>query len=881
MRLLRLHLRNVRGIEERTVELIRPDGSTTGVVVIEGDNEVGKSTLGDAFDVLLTYKDSSRHAHVRSLQTTGGGEPPEIEAELQVGDHRLVYAKRYLKRTRTTLRIAGAGADSLDGDEAHAHVETLLAQAIDLQLWSSLRLRQAEGLVQVGPGNSAGLAGVLADHGDVGAIGDRELAVLAGAREELERYATLKTGADKPLVRDARAEVDRLVQELAELDTRRDALQHDVERADRLARELPDLREQAHRARSAAERLEEQQAAVVALEQQLTARRHEQREAEHELERLDGRRQRREQLRAELAELDRTAATEAEQATEVEAERDAALLRLDSARTAAGEAARRLHEARRQREQAQADLDQLRDRDLLGTLQARRDRAATALDALREARGRLAANPVDEARIDRLRAAQTEVVRTRAALEVASPQVRVDPARDLEVAVDGRPELLTAGQERSWPVAEALTVRLEDVATIEVRAGAGSEDRREAHHRAQEQLEAELDAAGVGDLAAAEAAHRRRRDDERAAQDAERDREAALEGSSAEQLDGELDRLARRLAEQESRRDASLPMPEDIEAAQAALSAASADERSAEQQVTDPEQEVETARAEVERHREAVVGHRTREQAARERAASQREALHEELGALGDEELTAQLRDLEVARQRSADAVNRAHSELAEADPDTVRALLANARQVAEDAEQRRTEAEQLLREVRVRIAALGGDGLWEQREELDTDLEHARNRLAGLLRRAGAARQLVDTLTRHRDLARERYAAPLRAQLLSYGRMLHGPGFDVELDDDLRVARRHLDGVWLDLEQLSVGAREQLALLGRLACARLLGTRGGLLLFDDALGNTDPDRLERLGAVLREAGEHSQVVVLTCLPERYRHVGGARRIRL
>ncbi len=889
MRLLRLHLSNVRGIADRTVDLTRPDGSTTGVVVIEGDNEVGKSTLGDALDVLLTYKDSSKHAHVRSLQTTGIGEPPEVEAELQVGDSHLVYAKRYLKRTRTTLSISGAGADSLDGDAAHDRVGHLLAQAIDLQLWSSLRLRQADGLVQVSPGESAGLAGVLAEHGDVGAIGDRELGVLARAREEYERYATLKTGSEKPLLRDARAEVERLDGALAELDTRREALQSDVERADRLTRELPGLRDQARSARSAAEQLVRQQAAVDSLEQQLSARQHELREAEHELERLDQRRLRREQLRDELAELDTAATTEATQAAEVEADRDAALLRLDDARTAVDAAQERLRTARRRREQAQADLDQLRDRDQLDALQVRSDRAARALTALREARGRLAANPIDEATLDRLRAAHTETVRTRAALEVASPQVRIDPVRDLEVETDGRPERLTAGEERSWPVADALTLRLEEVGTIEVRAGAGSEDRREAHRRAQAQLQAELDQTGVEDLAAAEAAHRRRREDERAEQDAARDRERALEASSAEQLDGDIDRLARRLteqtgrreAEQTGRREAALPLPDGIDAAQAALSAATAAERTAEEQVTDPEQTVESARAEVERHRAAVIGHRTREQAARERAGSRRAELGEELDALADDELTGRLHDLEASRQGSADAVSRAETELAAANPDTVRALLANAQQVAADAEQRRAEAEQQLRELRVRIAALGGDGLWEQREELDTDLEHARNRLVGLLRRAGAARRLHETLSRHRDLARERYAEPLRSQLITYGRMLHGPGFDLELDDDLRIARRHLDGLWLDLEQLSVGAREQLALLGRLACARLLGEKGGLLLFDDALGNTDPSRLERLGAVLREAGEHSQVVVLTCLPERYRHVGGARRIRL
>jgi uncharacterized protein YhaN len=35
------------------------------------------------------------------------------------------------------------------------------------------------------------------------------------------------------------------------------------------------------------------------------------------------------------------------------------------------------------------------------------------------------------------------------------------------------------------------------------------------------------------------------------------------------------------------------------------------------------------------------------------------------------------------------------------------------------------------------------------------------------------------------------------------------------------------------------------------------------------------------MGALLSAAGEHSQVIVLTCQPERYRHVSDANVIRL
>ncbi|HSQ36789.1 MAG TPA: helix-turn-helix domain-containing protein, partial [Acidimicrobiia bacterium] len=42
-----------------------------------------------------------------------------------------------------------------------------------------------------------------------------------------------------------------------------------------------------------------------------------------------------------------------------------------------------------------------------------------------------------------------------------------------------------------------------------------------------------------------------------------------------------------------------------------------------------------------------------------------------------------------------------------------------------------------------------------------------------------------------------------------------------------------------------------------------------------------DAARLERLGAVLRMAGQRVQVIVLTCVPDRYRNVGSATVIKL
>lgn len=880
MRLQRLTLRHVRGVEERTVTLASA-GADTGVVIVEGLNEAGKSTLGDALDVLLTYKDSSRHGDVRSLQSAGREEPPEVEAELDLGGHRFVYHKRYLKRTATTLTFSAPRGEQLSGDAAHDRVDALLHEHLDVALWSSLRLRQADGLVQTAPGHARGLATALAEHSDASAIGDRELTVLQRVQEEYERYFTAKAGTPKPLLRDAATTVQDLTGDLAAIDEKRATLTADVERADRLTRSLPALRSQVAETAARAEEHAARRAEVAALAEQVDRLRDVAEQAAATLERLEERRRSRAALTEELAEVtaaqqERTAALATAQARQRDVEE-----RLELARAELEAAQERQRDARGARELAQGDLDLLGQQQALARSRARAERATEALARRRDAEATTAAITLDDAGLDELRAAQHELTRARAALDAVSPELRFTADRDVELLADGESMEMAPGERARWPVRGTFSLRIEEVGEVEVLAGAGIDDAAEAHRLAAEELRVGFERAGVTDLAAAERAVRQRREAERTIAEAQRERETALEGQAAEELDEEIDRLERTVARELGTRDTTAALPDSIAAARAALEAATAAERDADEGVAGPATEVESARAALERDRAHAIELTTRCSEADHRLTAIRAELAEARERTSDDELAAEVAAAEEARTAAQAEAGTAASRLAAADPDAVNELADNAAAVSADARDRLQAAEQDLRDTRVRISALGGDGLWEQREAVATELTHAQTTLMGLERRAEAARTLRDTLERHRIEARDRYAAPLREELVVYGRMLYGPEFDLELDDDLRIARRYLDGLWLDVTQLSVGAREQLALLGRLACASLLGEHGGVLLFDDALGNTDPDRLERLGAVLRSAGQHAQVIVLTSYPDRYRHVGGATRVTL
>ena len=73
-------------------------------------------------------------------------------------------------------------------------------------------------------------------------------------------------------------------------------------------------------------------------------------------------------------------------------------------------------------------------------------------------------------------------------------------------------------------------------------------------------------------------------------------------------------------------------------------------------------------------------------------------------------------------------------------------------------------------------------------------------------------------------------------------------------------------------LDNLSGGEQEQLHLATRLALAEVLAREERqLVVLDDVLTATDSGRLARVMAVLEEAAERLQVLILTCHPERYR----------
>lgn len=67
-----------------------------------------------------------------------------------------------------------------------------------------------------------------------------------------------------------------------------------------------------------------------------------------------------------------------------------------------------------------------------------------------------------------------------------------------------------------------------------------------------------------------------------------------------------------------------------------------------------------------------------------------------------------------------------------------------------------------------------------------------------------------------------------------------------------------------IPFECLSGGTEELISLISRLACTMTISKDGGSsLILDDALGNTDPEQLKLMGAVLAKAGKNDKSLSL------------------
>ena len=217
------------------------DFSATGVTVIEGDNEVGKTCIPEALDLILSELDSSGKKKVREIRPVHRDEGPEVEVELSTGKYRFIYSKRWHRKPETRLEVTEPQREQLTGREAHERVEAILEETLDYELWQALRVEQSAPLIL--PDFAGSSLGQALDHAAGGdTAGNREDSLWDRICREKDRYWT-STGRTSLERKSLNKEVEDARRGIVNLEERLLAVENDAEEVARLADEEHDLAE--------------------------------------------------------------------------------------------------------------------------------------------------------------------------------------------------------------------------------------------------------------------------------------------------------------------------------------------------------------------------------------------------------------------------------------------------------------------------------------------------------------------------------------------------------------------------------------------------------------------------------------------------------------
>lgn len=222
------------------------------------------------------------------------------------------------------------------------------------------------------------------------------------------------------------------------------------------------------------------------------------------------------------------------------------------------------------------------------------------------------------------------------------------------------------------------------------------------------------------------------------------------------------------------------------------------------------------------------------------------------------------------------------HSLLADA-PDlaTVEARVARARGAVDQAAREEAGAREELASLNATISALAEEGIEERLAALAGARSEIEARAARYEAEVRALTRLKRALEEARTKARDAYFGPVLRELQPLLSIL-SPGAQLTIDDgSLLPATLTRNGQEEALEILSGGTREQVAILTRLAFARLFAASGRPVpvILDDALVHSDDDRIEAMFDALHRTAKEQQILVLTCRQRAFAALGGERAL--
>ncbi len=853
-----IRLRDVRGFGEQGIAI---ESIENGLSVLAERNEFGKSTIFDAIRAALFYKHGSADKTVKSLAPHNGG-APLIELDLEFEGKLFRATKQFLKRARAEIRDLDASEIVARDGDAH---DWLLAA-----IGSSKPGSGPSGLLWVEQGKSMELPSAGEDGGlllssllenEIGQVtgGERARRILNDARERLSQIET-KTGKPAGPYRDCARSRDSardMVDEYASRVAETEAAQRELVDIDRQLKDLEDpeaAQETRAKIDAAQEALNAAQQASERLTGLLRARDDAQSMAEAATtahERLVA-----DQEEA-IANSDDIEALEKEIAGLVE-EEDTARREEQEKQNACETAERAVTDAEAVERTAIRSAEQKRAQKTLASAEENLAAAVAATTTIANITAQLRENLITEETLAEIEELARGAGVAQARIEALRPKlsVAIKPGGEGKVAIDG--EVVHDGDERH--LSGDVNIDIVEIATLSVSADDPSDAAAELE-AAKGALQRALGAAAADDLRAAQRLMRARRELEVKLQRAEDDLDrVAPDGLTA--VEAGIEDL-RRKAGVAVECDVSLEKAaEDVANARAGLAEAQSQRTSAAQNRS--------------KKREALSKSRGKLEPLTSRAA----VLIEQLGGKAEwpanEE--ASRRSMEKA-EAAANARALAYEEAAAQTPnlEAAAALLARLKQ----AEANRTEKIRTLTGRRGEVAQTLRHG---EAEGIGEQLGEAAGRLSALEEKclayeadARALHLLIETLSSTQAALQDQFFKPVIAELNPLLAEVI-PGAELKLDEKFQADALNREGNLEKFGILSGGTREQIAVLCRLAFAKLMVNKGkpSPVILDDALVFDDDQRLESMFTALTMAAQSGvQCLVFTCRQRAFGDLGG------
>lgn len=871
MKFLRLRVTNYRGIDTTEVTF-----GPTGITLIQGQNESGKTSLREAIGILFEYLDTSRNRVIEAIKPVNRDEGPEVELQAESGQYSFTYYKRFLKKPETKLTISKPKPENLTGREAHERAESILRETLDIDLWKALTIQQGDAIRQPDLTKQTSLSAALDQAAGGSPVDPQDEGLFSLVRNEYLLYYTEK-GSERKEIAESRKSQKQLELDVSTIEQEIRKLDQDIDRASVLIKELDQLKKQEDDLTKSLTAYRVTLEEITNLEVALSTARL----------RLDSA-----QKSAQVARTDKevrdglinSVATGTNEYDQVSESCSMSLTALNQAESDLRTAQKAFDESDKARKLAdslvilrRADYDYFNNKLHLEQLNERKERIDHARQNASQAEALLTRNKVDSRALKLIEEAERALLTASAQLQIGAPSVMLHGLSECRLSIDDSEVTIGKDEVRKISVAEKSCLTLPGLLEVEITAGSSIEGLAQKVDDARQTLEKLCVKYGVLNPDEARSAFEERREALRKVET-----KAQVEKDNLRDLTYE-DLVKKQLGLQTT-------VPEYLEMRVATpeicvdLHSAKKERTSAEELQKESVGKWESARDSLDSARSLRDGYNAKYQESRVQLEllskgldQARSNLERARASIPDDALSTTLSLTARAVIEADGSVCSSESALSAMNPERVKTLAETAKGSLLTTQNRRNAAQSEQIEVQTRLKIHGEEGLYEKLNAAQMRFERVEAINASLFRRASSANYLFQIMRDERDRARHAYVAPLKMKIEQLGRFVFDDTFQVDISDDLQIDSRTVKNVTVPFDSLSGGTKEQLSLIFRSACSMIVAHDGGMpFILDDALGYTDPERLQLMGAVLAKAAKECQIIIFTCVPERYGNVGQA-----